>query len=137
MLRLEGGCYCGRVRYVAEGEPMLRAQCHCRACQHFSGGAPNLFMLMPVAGFHWTRGAPRAYARPDLANAVTRHFCGDCGAHLANRRPGLNAVILKVGALDDPAAFETPAMAIFTAQKQPFHAIPDDLPQFEGLPERG
>ena len=28
---LEGGCYCGAVQYVAEGEPVLRAQCHCWA----------------------------------------------------------------------------------------------------------
>jgi hypothetical protein len=119
---------------LAEGEPQLKAQCHCRACQHLSGGAPNLFMLMPTAGFTWTRGAPKRFARSDLANPVTREFCSDCGTHLANRRPGLDAVILKVGTLDDPSLFGAPGMAIFTAEKQAFHHIPDDLPAFEGLP---
>jgi hypothetical protein len=32
-MKLEDGCYCRKVRYVAEGEPMLKAQCHCRKCQ--------------------------------------------------------------------------------------------------------
>src|SRR5215467_11908135 len=81
-MRLEGGCYCGAVRYVAEGEPVLRAQCHCRACQHISGGAPNLFMLMPAEGFAYTKGAPKTYARPDKADAVTREFCAVCGTHM-------------------------------------------------------
>jgi hypothetical protein len=88
-MRLEGGCYCGAVRYVAEGEPVLRAQCHCRACQHISGGAPHLFMLMPAAGFAYTKGAPKTYTRPDKADAVTREFCAVCGTHMITRRPGL------------------------------------------------
>jgi len=29
------------VRYVAEGEPMMKAQCHCRECQYISGGSPQ------------------------------------------------------------------------------------------------
>jgi hypothetical protein len=33
------------VRYVAEGKPRLKAQCHCRECQYISGGAPNMFPL--------------------------------------------------------------------------------------------
>ena len=135
-MKLDGGCYCGAVRYVSEGEPSLRAQCHCRACQHIAGGAPNFFLLMPPEGFRYTRGQPKSYRRPDLENAVTREFCETCGTHLATRRPGLDAVILKAGTLDDPSQFGLPQMAIFTEDKQAFHLIADGVPSFEKLPQR-
>jgi hypothetical protein len=135
-MKLEGGCYCGKVRYTAEGEPTLKAQCHCRECQYISGGGPNMFMLMPPAGFAYVRGEPRQFSRSDLDNAVTREFCADCGTHLATRRPGLPAVILKVGALDDPRVFGRAQMALFTTDKQPFHLIADGVPSFERLPPR-
>lgn len=133
-MKLEGGCYCGNIRYLAEGEPMLKAQCHCRECQYISGGAPNMFMLMPVGGFSYTKGAPKQFTRSDLDNAVTRDFCAECGTHLVTRRPGLPAVILKIGTLDDPTQYGAPKIAIFTCDKQEFHAIPPGMPSFEKLP---
>lgn len=135
-MKLEGGCYCGAVRYAAEGTPMLKAQCHCRACQHISGGAPNMFMLMPPDGFRYTKGKPKQFKRTDLENPVTREFCAECGTHMVTLRPGLPAVVLKIGTLDDPGLFGGPKMAIFTEDRQPFHHIPDDLPAFEKLPPR-
>ena len=132
---LAGGCYCGNVRYAADGEPMLKAQCHCRECQYITGGAPNMFMLMPPDGFTYTKGEPKPFARSDLEQPVTREFCPDCGTHIATRRPGLPYVILKVGTLDDPSTgYGAPRMAIFTVDKQPFHEIPEGLPAFERLP---
>ena len=135
-MKLEGGCYCGKVRYVAEGEPMRKGQCHCRECQFITGGAPNMFVVMPSAGFAYTKGAPRQFTRSDLENPVTREFCPDCGTHLATRPPGRPVIVVKVGTLDDPKLYGGPQMAIFTIDKQPFHQIPDGLPSFERMPQR-
>src|SRR6201986_1923979 len=104
-MKLEGGCYCGAVRYQAEGKPMLKAQCHCRECQYISGGSPNMFVLMPPDGFSYTKGAPKKFPRSDLEGAVTREFCAECGTHIITRPPHVPGVVLKVGTLDDPTLF--------------------------------
>jgi hypothetical protein len=91
---------------------------------------------MPQDGFRYTKGTPKQFKRSDLENPVTREFCGECGTHLVTRRPGLPAAILKVGTLDDPTLYGTPAMAIYTVDKQPFHVIAEGMPSFERLPPR-
>lgn len=132
-MKLEGGCYCKAVRYEAEGDPMMQAQCHCRECQYITGGSPNVFIAMPIAGFKYTKGTPKQFTRKDLERPVTREFCPECGTHIVTRAPGFPAVILKVGSLDNPKVF-TPMMAIYTSDKQPFHRVPEGIPTFEKLP---
>jgi hypothetical protein len=135
-MKFERGCYCGGLRYVAEGEPRMKAQCHCRECQYISGGSPNRFMLMPLGRFSYSKGAPKRFTRSDPEGAVTREFCVGCGTHAVTRRPGLPAAILKVGTLDDPGVFGGPQLAIFTIDSQPLHHIPEGMPSFEWLPRR-
>ena len=133
-MRLEGGCYCGAVRYVAEGEPMMKAQCHCRECQYISGGSPNVIIGMPADGFSYTKGEPKAFKRDDLPRPATREFCGECGTHILTRAAGFPGVIIKVGTLDDPSLYGGPSIAIQTADKQSFHHIPEGIPTFERFP---
>lgn len=133
-MEVEGGCYCGAVRYKAEGEPLFKGQCHCRECQYISGGGPNIVMGVPAAGFTYTKGAPKAFTRSDIDNPVTREFCGECGTHILAKVPSLPAALLKVGTLDDPSVFEGPQMVIFTMDKQVFHQIPEGIPTFERGP---
>jgi hypothetical protein len=134
-MNVEGGCYCGSIRYQAEGDTLFKGQCHCRECQYISGGSPVLVMVMPEAGFSWTSGSPKGFARSDIEKPVTREFCPECGTHLTTRAPGMpGAVMLKVGTLDDPSVFGGPDMAIFTIDKQAFHQIPEGIPTFERMP---
>ena len=81
-MKVEGGCYCGAVRYKAEGDPMMVGQCHCRECQYISGGSPNMLAAMPINGFEYTKGKPKGFTRDNLERAVTREFCADCGTRI-------------------------------------------------------
>ncbi|MDJ0864545.1 MAG: GFA family protein [Myxococcota bacterium] len=133
-MTMQGGCYCGALRYEAGGDAMFQGQCHCRECQYASGGNPNVIMAMPEASFAYTKGAPKEFRRNDLENPVTREFCPECGTQILSRAPSVpGAVILKVGTLDDPSVF-TPQMAIFTVDKQSFHHVPEGMPSFERTP---
>jgi hypothetical protein len=129
-----GGCYCGKVRYTADGEPAFKAQCHCRECQYITGGGPNYFMMMPTAGFRYDQGSAAEFTRSDLERPVTREFCSVCGTHLVTRPPGMPMLVLKVGTLDDPARYGGPQVAIYTVDRQAFHCIAEGLPTFERLP---
>ena len=134
-MKIEGGCYCGDIRYESTGEPQAAIQCHCRECQYIAGGSPVLILGVPSAGFAYTQGEPKAFRRKDLEAPVTREFCPECGTHLLTRspkRPG--AVIVKVGGMDDPGLFEKADIAIFTCDKQSFHAIADGVTAYERRP---
>ena len=134
-MNVEGGCYCGSLRFRASGEPMFRGQCHCRECQYISGGHPNAVMAMPESGFTYTKGMPKKFKRSDLPNGVTREFCPDCGTHILAKSPAVpGAVLLKAGVFDDPSLYGKPQMVIFTIDKQSFHHVPEGVPSFERAP---
>ena len=133
-MALEGGCYCGAVRYQAEGDPLFKGQCHCRECQYISGGSVNVVIGLPAAGFSYTKGKPEEFRRSDLENPVTREFCGQCGTHILAKSSAMPAVMLKVGTLDDPSAYGAPQMAIYLCDKQSFHQVPEGVPTFDRMP---
>jgi hypothetical protein len=134
-MAITGGCYCKGVRYAIDAAPQFKGMCHCRECQHIAGGGANYFMVVGPEAFKYTQGAPKAFRRSDLENPVTREFCPECGAHLVTRAQGGAMVIVKVGSLDAPAEdFGMPQVAIWTSEKQPYHAIPDGVAQFAKFP---
>ncbi|MFL5298283.1 MAG: GFA family protein [Phenylobacterium sp.] len=130
---IEGGCFCGAVRFAAEGPLLMRGLCLCRTCQKISGGGGNLFVAVEAAGFAYTAGEPARFQRaPD---APMREFCGDCGVQLTARsQRAPTAVLLKVGALDDPALYEGPELVVWTDEKQPFHLVPPGVPAYGRMP---
>jgi hypothetical protein len=134
-MKIDGGCYCGALRFTSAGDPLFKGQCHCRECQYISGGHPNAVMGLPAAGFSYTKGKPKEFRRGDLPNPVTREFCESCGTHILARSPAMpGAMLVKVGTFDDPSVYGAPQMVIYTCDKQSFHHVPDGIPTFERTP---
>jgi len=130
-----GGCLCGAVRYESVGEPLFSLLCHCRDCQHQSGGAYVAAMRVPAAGFRITKGEPKVYvSASDAGNEVMREFCPECGCPLFIRvsaRPDI--VGLRVGSLDEPGEFR-PEADIFVKSAQPWDYMNPDLPKYQTYP---
>lgn len=105
-----------------------------RACQHFSGGSPNVFVLVNPDAFTDQTGTVPSFRKESLKNPVTLEFCADCRTHMVTRRPGLNQLVVKIGTFDDPSMFKGPKFAIYAGQMQAFHLIPEGIPSFETLP---
>ncbi|MBV00154.1 MAG: hypothetical protein CMM24_07315, partial [Rhodospirillaceae bacterium] len=58
----------------------------------------------------------------------------DCGTHICVEsppRPGM--LVLKIGTLNDHSWF-WPESAIFCVDKQEYHQVPEDIPNYERLP---
>ncbi|MFD9897811.1 GFA family protein [Mesorhizobium sp. NPDC059025] len=129
MMKYQGGCLCGAVRYSAEGEPINQRVCHCRLCQKAIGAAFNARLLFHIDAV--TVEGPLAMVSSSAE--IRRGFCPHCGTTMFSRRDKAGVMGVTSGSLDDPAVF-SPDMHIFMASKQRWLVIDDGLPQFEGAP---
>lgn len=131
---MEGGCFCGAVRFKVSGPLVGVGVCHCSDCQKAGGGAPNYVALAPRAVFEATKGEPRRYtSKGDSGGDVTRVFCGNCGSPLWSEPAAMPMVAVKLGAFDD-AADLSPQIHLYTASAPPWHLMHEGLPQFEKTP---
>lgn len=130
-----GGCHCGSVRYRCAEAPDYTFYCHCTDCQRTSGSPMSMELMVRDATFECEGELTTYVVTGDSGNPVTRNHCPRCGSGVfltCATDPGY--VFLKVGTLDD-ASWVRPQMHIFTASKQPWLHISDDLPCFAGMPE--
>jgi len=134
-MAVQGGCLCGAIRFEVEGEPVARAQCHCRQCRYISGGSANLLIGFLQDGLSYKKGTPSSYTRPNVENAAERVFCAACGTPLMSLSPAMPGVaLLKAGCLDDPSLFGQADMAIYMAEKEDYLLVSDEVPQFDTMP---
>lgn len=125
---MEGGCFCGDLRFSVEGEPIARTLCHCRSCRRASGGASVAWAVFPLDTFQALAGEARWYAS---SSGVEWGSCGRCGSLVLYRRASRPEHIdVTTVSLDEPDAFP-PTVEIWTQDKLAWEQLNDALPHKE------
>ena len=130
---IEGGCFCGAVRYQIDGALDHAHACHCSRCRKVSGGASSAYAeIMDGSKFSWVTGE----------GELTKHtstqgwglaFCRICGSTLCGMFNGkVHGVTL--GTVDGDPGVQI-EMHTFVGSKAPWDHIGGNAPQFqEGSP---
>jgi hypothetical protein len=112
-------------------------KCHCRDCQHVTGGGHTPVVYVPKPTFKITRGALKYFNTDSEAmgpHAHKRGFCPECGSRVTGGEgPGAPGVGMTVGSLDDPSWFK-PAMEMWVSDAQPWDLMDPATQKFEKLP---
>lgn len=122
-MRLEGGCFCGKVRYVVEGAPFHSTLCHCVDCRRVTG-APVVAWFSVGVGEIVFSGAPVRFAS---SPGVMRSFCGGCGTPLTFQEHE-GELDVATCTLDDPEAMP-PVDHTRTGGQLGWLRLADDLPR--------
>src|SRR4051794_12131800 len=100
-LPLTGGCGCGAVRFEVAEPPVAAGYCHCRRCQHRTGGAWSLQTRTARGSFRLTAGeGDVAMWRP--GGGFDKAFCRHCGSALFSRDPDDASIVsVRFAAFDE------------------------------------
>ncbi len=126
--QVSGGCYCARVRYLANGVSRQVTECHCSQCRkqaghrYASAGAKASDIEIEGAAIvTWYRASPDA----------ERGFCSTCGSHLFWKPSNEDYIAILAASIDEPTGLRM-AKHIFIDDKGDYYEITDGLPQFAG-----
>jgi len=120
--QFEGGCLCGAVRFVANGQPKWVSWCHCQSCRKHSGAPVSVFVAFERDRYTVTKGEITKF---NSSPRTRRGFCAKCGSTLTCESEGRpTETHFYVGALDQAAQFQ-PTRHIFPEERLPWLPIGD------------
>ncbi len=129
---IEGGCFCGLIRYQVDGNLCDARSCHCSVCRKVFSGAGSAYALVaPDATFAWIRGEDKLKLHM-TGESWGMGFCSECGSTLCGIYGG-QVHGLTLGSVDGDPGVQI-EKHIFVGSKAPWDHIGGDAPQYEEHP---
>lgn len=126
-MEIQGGCFCGAIRYRAEGAPTGSMVCHCKTCRRVAGAPTVAWLTFPLDKFRFTRGEPDEF---QSSPPVLRTFCRQCGTPLTYKNDRDEGTIdVTTATADDPNAYP-PTHHSWLSHDLGWVKFGDGLPQY-------
>ena len=123
---LEGGCFCGAVRYRITAAPLTTSICHCRSCRRAAGAQSVAWLVVARSAFSLSDSARTFRSSP----GVERTFCPTCGTSLTYSHDSSRATIdVTTASLDEPER-AAPAREIWLEDRLGWEPLDSTLPHF-------
>ena len=131
---LNGGCFCGAIRYEAGGIPFHQTNCHCSICRRTTGAPFVAWFSVPRSEFRLIQGMPAQFRSSPKG---MRSFCPRCGTQLTfEHDDASNEIDVTTCSLDAPDQLP-PKDHTRTSSKLAWVKLADGLPQYHEARSNG
>ncbi len=133
----EGGCVCGRLRYVTKGEPSRVTVCHCAWCQRRTGSAFGIEVVFEHRQISTVSGVVSTYRHlsDESGRWLDQAFCPRCGTNIGftlEAVPGVRTIA--AGTFDDPSWIRSDKHLfrhVYTRSARAWSEIPEGVKKYE------
>lgn len=133
-VNIEGGCFCGSVRYRASSAPLGSLICHCKTCRALSAAPLVPWVIFRKSKFQFVAGTPATF---HSSAHVVRTFCASCGTQLTYASEKYaDEIDVTTCTLDDPNAYP-PTHHSWVSHDLDWIQLGDDLPKYPQSKEDG
>lgn len=101
-MKIDGGCHCGNITFVAEIDPEKVTICHCTDCQNITGTAYRVIVPAAKESLKLHGGKPKEYVKTTAESGTPRvqAFCPECGTPIYSTSTGEQRVFgLRIGTI--------------------------------------
>ncbi|MEM7208161.1 MAG: GFA family protein [Pseudomonadota bacterium] len=115
---MQGGCFCGSVRYELKKPPHDAYFCHCRDCQYLAGAPFHTLAIVDRGSIDIVCGETSAFHHQSQSGTdMKREFCPKCGTPLFITSPRFEDIqMFTPTTLDNPDAVR-PSFQIWARSK--------------------